>query len=50
LVAIVTAGSAATPERIDRIANAIVEATAPLIDDFEMARTAARAAIEAIAS
>jgi hypothetical protein len=46
----VTAGSAATPERIDRVANAIVEASAPLIDDFEMARTAARAAIEAIAS
>jgi hypothetical protein len=37
LVAIVTAGSAATPERIDRIANAIVEATAPLNDDFEVA-------------
>jgi hypothetical protein len=50
LVAIVTAGSAATPERIDRIANAIVEATAPLIDDFEVARRAARVAIEAIAS
>src|SRR5580692_8711899 len=50
LAAIVTAGSAATPERIDRIANAIVEATAPLIDDFEVARRAARAAIEAIAS
>ena len=50
LAAIVTAGSAATPERIDRVANAIVEATAPLIDDFEVARLAARAAIEAIAS
>ena len=50
LAAIVTAGSAATPERIDRVANAIVEATAPLIDDFEVARRAARAAIEAIAS
>ena len=50
LVAIVTASSAATPERIDRIANAIVEATAPLIDDFEVARRAARVAIEAIAS
>jgi hypothetical protein len=46
----VTAGSAATPERIDRIANAIVEATAPLIGDFEVARRAARVAIEAIAS
>jgi hypothetical protein len=50
LTAIVTAGSAATPESIDRVANAIVEATAPLIDDFEVARRAARAAIEAIAS
>jgi hypothetical protein len=50
LVAIVTAGSAATPARIDRVANAIVEAIAPLIDDFEVARRAARAAIEAIAS
>ena len=50
LVAIVNAGSAATPERIDRIANAIVEATALLIDDFEVARRAARVAIEAIAS
>jgi hypothetical protein len=50
LAAIVTAGSAATPERIDRVAEAIVEATAPLIDDFEVASRAARAAIEAIAS
>jgi hypothetical protein len=50
LAAIVTAGSAATPERIDHVANAIVEATAPLFDDFEVARLAARAAIEAIAS
>jgi hypothetical protein len=38
------------PEYVDRVANAIVEATAPLIDDFEVARLAARAAIEAIAS
>jgi hypothetical protein len=50
LAAIVTTGFAATPERIDRVAEAIVEATAPLIDDFEVARRAARAAIEAIAS
>jgi hypothetical protein len=50
LAAIVTGGSAATPERIERVANAIVEATAPLIDDFEVARRAARVAIEAIAS
>ena len=40
----------AAPEYVDRVANAIVEATAPLIDDFEMARRAARAAIGAIAS
>ena len=32
------------------VANAIIVATAPLIDDFEVARRAARAAIEAIAS
>jgi hypothetical protein len=49
-IATATPGSAATPERVDRVANAIVEATAPLIDDFEVARRAARAAIEAIAS
>jgi hypothetical protein len=40
----------AMPEYVDRVANAIVEAIAPLIDDFEVARHAARAAIEAIAS
>jgi hypothetical protein len=50
LAAIVTAASAATPDRIDHVANAIVEATAPLFDDFEVARRAARAAIEAITS
>lgn len=38
------------PERIDHVANAIVGATAPLIDNFEMARRAARAAIDAMAS
>jgi hypothetical protein len=38
----------AAPEYVDRVANAIVEATAPLIDDFEVARRAARAAIEAL--
>jgi hypothetical protein len=48
LMAIVAAQSA--PERIDRVADAIVEATAPLIDDLEMARRAAHAAIEANAS
>jgi hypothetical protein len=37
-----------TEEFIDRVANAIVEATAPLIEDFAAARDAARAAIEAI--
>ena len=50
LAEIVTAGSAAAPERVDRVANAIVEAIAPLIDDFEVARRAAQAAIEAIVS
>jgi hypothetical protein len=40
----------ATPDYVDRVAEAIVSATAPLFDDFEMARIAARAAIEAIAS
>jgi hypothetical protein len=38
------------PNRIDPVTNAIVEATAPLLDDFEVARRAARVAIEAIAS
>jgi hypothetical protein len=50
LAAIVSAGSVATPERVDRVADAIVEVTAPFIDDFEVARRAARAAIEAIVS
>ena len=39
-----------SPECVVGAANAIVAATAPFIDDFEMARRAARAAIEAIAS
>jgi hypothetical protein len=38
------------PECVVGVANAIIAATAPLIDDFEVARRAARAAIEAIAS
>jgi hypothetical protein len=37
-----------TEEYVDRVANAIVEATAPLIEDFAAARDAARAAIAAI--
>jgi hypothetical protein len=41
---------AALPPDVDHVANAIVDATAPLIDDLEVARRAARAAIEAIAS
>ena len=40
----------AAPEYVDHVAEAIVSATAPLIGDFEVARLAARAAIEAIAS
>jgi hypothetical protein len=35
---------------VDHVGDAIVEAIAPLIDDLEMARRAARAAIEAIVS
>jgi hypothetical protein len=42
----------AAPEYVDRVAEAIVSATGefPLFDDFDAARKAARAAIEAIAS
>ena len=39
----------AAPELIDYVGDAIVVATGDLFDDFEMARTAARAAIEAVA-
>jgi len=49
LTAIAAASSAVTPEHLDHIAEAIVAATGDLFDDFEMARAAARAAIEAIA-
>jgi hypothetical protein len=38
----------ASPECVVGVANAIIAATAPLIDDFEVARRAARAAIEAL--
>jgi hypothetical protein len=38
-----------SPANIVGVANAIIAATAPLFDDFEVARRAARAAIEAIA-
>ena len=37
-----------TPEFVDRVAQAIVSATAPTFTDFDTARDAARAAIEAI--
>jgi hypothetical protein len=40
----------ASPECAAGVVNAIIAATAPLLDDFETARRAARAAIEAIAS
>jgi hypothetical protein len=40
----------ASQDYVDHVAGAIVSATAPLFDDFEMARIAARVAIEAIAS
>ena len=39
-----------SPECVIGAANAIIAATAPLFDDFEVARRAARAAIEAIAT
>jgi hypothetical protein len=45
LTAIAAAKPAVTPESVDRVAEAIVEATGDLFDDFEMARTAARAAL-----
>jgi hypothetical protein len=44
------ANVAARLDAVDRVATAIASATAPLFDDFEVARKAARAAIEAIAS
>jgi hypothetical protein len=44
------ANVAAQLDAVDRVAIAIVSATAPLFDDFEVARKAARAAIEAVAS
>jgi hypothetical protein len=40
---------AALPPDVDDVANAIIEATATLIEDFDVARRAARAAIVAIA-
>jgi hypothetical protein len=48
LTALSGAESAVTPEYVDHVAEAIAAATAPLFDDFEMARAAARAAIEAV--
>jgi len=38
---------AVAPETIDAVADAIVAATATLFEDFDVARTAARAAIAA---
>jgi hypothetical protein len=49
LTAIAAAESAVTSEHVDHVAEAIVTATGDLFDDFEMARAAARAAIEATA-
>jgi hypothetical protein len=45
LTALSGAESAVTPEYVDHVAEAIVSATAPLFDDFEMARAAARAVV-----
>jgi hypothetical protein len=49
LTAIEATKTAVTTEHVDHVAEAIVVATGDLFDDFEMARTAARASIEAIA-
>ena len=49
VTAIEATKTAVTPEHVDHIAEAIVTATGDLFDDFEVARAAARAAIEAIA-
>jgi hypothetical protein len=49
LAAIEAAEPVVTPEYVDHIAEAIVGATGELFDDFDLARAAARAAIEAIA-
>ncbi len=49
VTAIEAAKSAVTPEHVDHIAEAIVEATGDLFDDFEVVRKVARAAIKAIA-
>jgi hypothetical protein len=48
LTAIATKDAAVTPDHVDHVAETIVTATGDLFDDFEMARTAARAAIDAI--
>lgn len=47
--AIAAKESAVTPELVDHVGDAIVVATGDLFDDFDLARTAARAAIEVIA-
>jgi hypothetical protein len=47
LAAIGANESAVTPEHVDDVAEAIVAATGDLFDDFDLARAAARAAIEA---
>jgi hypothetical protein len=49
LTAIEATETAVTPEYVDHVAEAIVTATGDLFDDFELARAAARAAIEVIA-
>jgi hypothetical protein len=45
LAAIGAKESAVTPESVDHVAEAIVGATGDLFDDFELARSAARAAL-----
>jgi hypothetical protein len=49
LAAIAAKDAAVTPEHVDHIAEVIVTATGDLFDDFDLARAAGRAAIEAIA-
>jgi hypothetical protein len=45
LAGIAAAASAVTPAHVDHIAEAIVTATGDLFDDFELAKSAARAAL-----
>lgn len=50
LAAIVAAEPEVAPEYVDHVADAIIEATGDLFDDYAVVMKVARAAIEAIAS